>query len=482
MSLQILAFRQASWLALFKFSSQALSWATTILIARLLLPEDYALVAMATVITGYAEIFGTLGLGASIIQKEKVAQGELSSVFWFGMGVSLAFAIACVPFSYITASFFSEPSIIPLTQAVGLMFIFSGLQIVPGNLLRKEIKFKQLGKIDMGVAITSCCGMLIIAWLGGGVWALIGGILIRGFARTVLLYWQVEWRPTFYFKYKEVKPFINFGVMVALSTSFFYIFEVSDRIFAGRVWTLEMLGFYLLALQLAQIPTEKIVVLINQISYPVLSKLQADRVEFESFYLNVSRITATIVFPIFVGGALTGDLLIRVVLDDKWLPIIFLFQALCVIQIVHSLNAINGFVHMARGKPHITLLFDITIAATMAVSYYFAVPKGLHAILVPWFTTYLIIVLLWIAFTLRIQRISIVSYLKAMFVPAFSVAAMALMTFGFRFIIRDFGVPDFVKLGLVVLFSGVSYLGVTILLDKRIVSNLRSFIKPKVLN
>ncbi len=136
-----------SWLAIFKFGSQAFSWMVTIIVARLLVPDDYGLLALATIITGYAEIFSELGLGAAIIQSPKLKDEDLSSIFWFGMLVSLLFAAFCFVAAPLTASLFNEPRVIVLTQAVSIIFILSGLQIVPLNLLKKEMDFKQVGLI-----------------------------------------------------------------------------------------------------------------------------------------------------------------------------------------------------------------------------------------------------------------------------------------------------------------------------------------------
>lgn len=130
-------FKGASWLAMFKFVSQLFSWVVTILVARILVPEDYGLMAMATIITGYAQMFAELGLGAAIIQKPQLIQIELSSVFWFSFMFGSMLALSCFPIAHLTAFIFHEPRVIPLTKTISLLFIFSSLQIVPLNLLKK---------------------------------------------------------------------------------------------------------------------------------------------------------------------------------------------------------------------------------------------------------------------------------------------------------------------------------------------------------
>ncbi len=123
------------WLASFKFTSQLFSWIVTVIIARLLVPEDYGLMSLATIITGYAEIFNELGLGAAIIQNQRINYKDLSSIFWFSMLISMLFFLFCFVAAPITSILFKEPRIISLTQSVSVIFLLSGLQIVPLNLL-----------------------------------------------------------------------------------------------------------------------------------------------------------------------------------------------------------------------------------------------------------------------------------------------------------------------------------------------------------
>ena len=182
------AFKGASWLALFKLVSQVFSWTITIIIAKLLMPSDYGLFGMAIFVTGYAELFSGLGLGSAIIQRNDLNKRELSSIFWFALFVSLLFALSCFPISYLTARLFNNAGIIPLTQSASIIFILSGLQIVPAALLQKEMEFKKVGWVEMVSTCISSILMLLIAYLGGGFWALMGGRMVRVFVSMVLLF------------------------------------------------------------------------------------------------------------------------------------------------------------------------------------------------------------------------------------------------------------------------------------------------------
>jgi len=217
--------------------------------------------------------------------------------------------------------------------------------------------------------------------------------------------------------------------MVAIGGSFHYVFEQSDRFFAGRAWSSKALGYYTFAWQLACMPTDKIVTLINQVSFSVFSRLQNDTERFNKFYLNINKATATLVLPLFAGGFILGDELIMVVLNEQWWSISTIFRYLCLAQILVTLNAVNNFVHTAQGRPEWRMYFFGACAALMSVSFFFAVQYGLEAILVPWFTTYLLISLVWITITLRQIGMPFLNYLRNLSIPFLAAIVMSSAVF-----------------------------------------------------
>lgn len=468
-------------MAFFSFFSQAFSWAITILIARILVPGDYGLMSMSTIITGYSLILSDLGLGNAIIQRKNVSENELSSLFWFSMAITTILALSCFPISYLTAFLMHEPRVIPITQTVAILFILNGLQIVPTSLIRKDMNFKAIGLRDMISIIVSSICMLIIAKFNGGVWTLIIGFIIRSFLKTILLFKICRWRPRFHFNYLESKSFISFGLMIALGRSLFYIQEKSDTFFAGRAWKSNLLGYYSFALQLAQIPTEKIVPLINSVSFPAFSKLQDDPVGFNKLYLNISKVTAAIVLPLFAGGYFLGGDLINLILTAKWLPIVPLFRVLCLVQILTSLIAINNFVHAAQGRPQWGLYYYIACVIAMPISFYFAVPYGLNAILIPWTTTFLVLSSFWIFISLRKLGIKLYDYIINMLHPICGTLLMSVFLILLHKIIVSQNLHgkavDIACLSGSVIIGSAIYFGYFWLIDKQFIFSLRRMLK-----
>lgn len=436
MALAEKAIKHGSWFVLLRGISQLISWVVTVIVARLLSPTDYALSAMATLITGYAELLSEMGIGASVIQKKDPTESELSSVFWFSLGIGVLFAVACVPIAYLTAHIFNEPKVIPLVLSISILFVFTGLQVVPLSLLKRDLNYKAIGKIEMQTTIISCLAMVVMAYFDAGVWTLIGGRMVRGVVRLVLVYRSTTWRPSFARNFSETRGYLRFGITVAISSSAFYVFEVSDRFFAGRAWTAEELGFYLFAMQLAQVPNEKLVATINQVSYALFARYQDDLAALSAYYLKTIKLTATLVFPVFVGGYLLGHQLVPILLGAKWEPMITLFKYLCLAQILVTLNSVVNSVHMALGKPNKGLYFSAACAIFMSISYYFAVNHSgqqKEAILIPWFTTYVIITLFWLGSANAYLKIGVFRYLVALRSPVVGVLIMVAIVYGLTY-------------------------------------------------
>ena len=388
------------------------------------MPDDYGLMDMATVLTGYAMFFSEFGLGAAVIQRHDTTREQLSSLFWFTFIVGLLFGGVCFVLAYPTAAIFNEPRVIPLTQTVSIIFFLNSLMIVPLNLMKKKLDFKKVGTIEMTSGLASCVAMLPIAYYGGGVWTLILGHIIRSFVKLTLVIFFQKWKPLLFFNFQDIKGYLNFGIIVAVARTFRYLFEKADIFFAGMTWSAGTLGLYSFAMLLAKIPTDKIVSLIMQVSFSAFSELQNDKTEFNKFYLNVNKVVAMIVLPLFAGGFLTAEELIKVLLDEKWLPIIFLFKMLCLSQIFLAMTSISNHVHNAQGRPGWGMCYNAVCALSMSIGFYFAVKHGLHAMLIPWLTIFPALCIVFIIATLKKLNVGISAYLKKLSMPALATLVM----------------------------------------------------------
>ncbi|MFO0754193.1 MAG: lipopolysaccharide biosynthesis protein [Thermodesulfovibrionales bacterium] len=418
------AAKNGLWFAGSRFVTQLATWFFTLYIARLLSPEDYGLMTMASFLTAYLEEFSELGLGSAIIQREKLTPAELSGVFSLSLLAGGALAVLSFFLAYPTAWIFNERRIVPVTQLISLLFLIGALGIVPYNLLMREGRFRAIGGINFVSALLSSCAMVVMAMRGYGVFTLIGGTLILRSAKTLLIIFAAGWRPQLLFRFSGVKPFLSFGIHIALSSSLFRLFQTMDKFVVGKMFAPPLLGSYSFAMELAGMPTEKIVAVIQQVSFPVLSRYQGDRKRMQELYLKITKYIALIVTPLFVGGVFLADEIIPALLGPRWRPIIPLFRLFCITHFVISLTTINGAFHNAQGRPHWVLRFTLLTAAMMTAALVLAGKQGFSYLAVPWITLCPALHIGWTAATLKKLGISTARYAKNLLFPLFATLCM----------------------------------------------------------
>jgi O-antigen/teichoic acid export membrane protein len=397
------------------------------------------------------------------------------------MAVAFCFTLGCFLIAELMANFFNEPRVTPLMKVASLIFILSGFQIVPINLIKRKLDFKTIGFIEMTSVVTASVIMVVCAYGGHGVWSLMYGFLGRSLMRVILCYFFGKWVPGFSLNLREGADHIKFGLTVSLSRILFGLYEYSDKFFAGRSWSAKSLGYYSFALQLAQMPTEKVVSLINQVSFPAMSAMQGQSSRLNQFYLHVVKVTCVLVFPVFMSGHIMAEDLVRLFLGEKWLPITFIFAWLCLIQIVTAVNAINSYVHYSQGRALWSMYFHGICALLMPISFWWAVRFGLNAIIVPWLTVYVALCLIWIGITLKKMGISIIRYILNLKAPFFALIVLSVSMMSCE-LLRPHDLDCTIILAFWIavklIIGGGLYLIVLWILDKDLFKKVKSLIRP----
>jgi len=421
------AARSGVWFAAIKGIAQVLSWAVTIVVARLLSPGDYGLMSIATVATGYVEVFSELGLGAAIVQRPNVTQLEYSSNFWLSLMVGTAFGIVAFGLAYPTAWVFGEPRVIPLTQSVSLLFLVGSLMTVPYNMMVRELRFKEIGIAQLLSVVASTAAMLGFALNGFGVWTLLIGTFVSRTTMVVAVFAFTRWRPSWQFGWKDVRGFLRFGINVAGGRSLFFVFQKADIFLVGTLLGTQAVGLYSFTLNLASMPTDKIAGLINQTAFPLFAKFQTDIARLQDLFLRMNKVIAIGIAPLFVAGAWWGDLIVPALLGDKWVAIIPLFRAMCLVQLVSAMTILNGPLHTALGEARRIWVFYGACIPLMSGGIYLAAPYGLNAVMIPWLLIYPLLCAGWTVATLRLLSLRPKALLEAVGRPVVASCGVAVL-------------------------------------------------------
>lgn len=350
--------------------------------ARILQPKDFGLIAMIMVVIGFARAYADMGISNAIIHKQDATREQLSSLYWLNIvaGV-LVFAVIILTKPLIIA-FYNEPKLDDLITWSALIFL-----IVPFGqqfqvLLKKELRFNKLAKIEIVSVVAGTAVAIVSAILGQGVFSFIWGQLANSSLKVLMLLGvgMKEWKPRFYIKIGELKDYLGFGAYQMGERSFNYLAANIDYVIIGRFLGPEALGAYTIAYQLAVLPTVRINPILTQVAFPVFAKKQTDNDALQRGYLELSKMLAFVSFPVLVGLAIVAPVAVPLFLGSGWETAIPLIQILVIVGILKSLGNPIGSILLAKGRADIGFKWNLFTAAVNSAVLYWAVSYGVHAV------------------------------------------------------------------------------------------------------
>src|SRR5260221_1430006 len=234
MSLRGPAISGVKWSSISHFGRRGLSLLTTIILARLLAPADFGLVAMAAVVIGFIELFKDLGTATAVIQRKDPSQRLVASVFWLNAGFGLAATIVLYLLAPLLGVFYREPQVIPIMQVLSLSFSLSGLSNLQTSLLERNLEFDKLARIEIGTALLATLVGITAAFLGQGAWSLVYQMLAGNLFVTLLFWSASNWRPSWQFDWLEIRSVMSFSLNLTGGNIFNYFARNADKLLIGR--------------------------------------------------------------------------------------------------------------------------------------------------------------------------------------------------------------------------------------------------------
>lgn len=338
------------WNAIQRFGTMILSFGTNIVLARLLMPEDFGCIGMLAIFLSLSQVFIDGGFGAALIQKKKTTQEDYSTIFYWNLFVSLFFFLILQVASPFIADFYHMPKLCKLLRVLSIILLINGFTVVQTNILTKKLSFKMIAKIRL-IAISMAMIVSIgAAYLGMGVWSLVIKDLLAATLGAAMFWGLNKWRPSFVFSRKSFKELFSFGGLMLLSSLLNTFFENLQGLVIGRCYTAKDLGYYSQAKRLDEIPSHSLSQIVTQVSFPVFSQI-ADNKDLLIHAVKKNVITTTyIIFPLQAFLIAVAYPLIIFVFSEKWLEAIPYFRILCIYSMFVSLNAINTNIYKALGK------------------------------------------------------------------------------------------------------------------------------------
>jgi O-antigen/teichoic acid export membrane protein len=412
------------WVGTGNFVAQLISWASTIVVIRLLAPEDYGLMAMATSFLGLLALMSELGVGASIVQAKDITRDDVRHIFGLVLVSSLCFMIIGHFGAPLIARFYNEPEVIPLVRVMNVAFFLMALYLVPQSILIRQMNFKVKSQIDIAGSVGGAILTVGFALGGAGVWALVVTPLFGHLFRAIAFNIVGGSLLTPLFSYQRTKRFMTFGLTITADRLANFAYTQADTIIVGRFLGNSLFGVYAVALNLASLPMEKVLPIVTQVSFASYSRIQTELDRIGRNIFRTIQAVSFIGFPLFFGMASVAPEVIRLILGPKWEAIIVPFQLLCLIMPLKALSPILPPAVFAVGKPGVNLVNMIMTAIAMTGAFLIGVGWGVLGVCVTWLAAYPVVFLVTSWRSLRALGLSLSEFVSEMSFPLVASACM----------------------------------------------------------
>ena len=340
---------------------------STALLARLLTPEDFGLVAMVTVVTGLLGMFRDGGLSMATIQRQDITHTQITNLFWINVGLGLAIAIFTIVLAPVITKIYDEPRLTWICVAMAAPFLIGGLSLQHEALIRRQMRFKVLAYIDV---ITLACGVaagIVSALAGLGYWSLVLMPLTTTVSQTILVWVASDWRPGWLQRGSGVRPLLNFGVNLTGANFIGYIASNTTPFVVGLLGGAPQLGFYNRANTLTAIPSTQILSPVMSVAQPALARVSNDPERFRRAALSLIRKICLLAMFVTVTMVVMADWIVEVFLGPGWAGAVSIFRMLAVFSLVEPVATLATIMLIAAGRADAVFKWKLISFAIISV-------------------------------------------------------------------------------------------------------------------
>lgn len=456
------------WSAAARFLGQAISWAITILVIRLLSPGDYGLMAMAMVVVSFLVLLNTLGLDAVLVQDKALDEPMRRNIFGVIIVANGVFFLLLFCGAGAIAAFYAEPELASIVRVLSFQFLLLIFETLPQSKLERDIDFARRSIVDFSTMVLGSLTTLALALAGQGVWALIWGALATNATRMVglnLIARNLVW-PSF--DWRGMRKHFAFGGFVTGDRGLWFLFSESDKLIGGKILGQHLLGYYAVASQVAALPIHKISGLLNSVAFPAFSHVHAHASleAVQGYLLKATRIIAIAAFPVFFGISCTAEPIIACLLGEKWLPAAPLLQLLGVVMPFRLLSNIFPPLLWGVGHPRTSASNLLVAAVLMPVAFFVGTRWGVLGLAYAWLCMYPLVFFITALRTCAVVGARIAEYFLQMLRP---VAAGMIMYASVYFLrpVAYGSTGDWVYLLQLVLVGVLAYGAAMLVIDRK---------------
>ncbi len=381
MSLKKQAAISLVWTYAQQFGNQLIGFIVSLILARILMPEEFGLIGMIAVFVAVGNTLLHGGLTKSLIRSENLDTRDYSTVFYFNLAAGILVYFGVFLLAPLIAEFYSQPILTGILRVYCLTFIISAFAAVQLARLTKIMDFKTQTLIAIPAAIIGGIVGVVMAMTGYGVWSLVWSSIATSIISTVQLWIYSGWTPSFDFNLQKFKAHFNYGYKLTLSELLDRVFNNIFLIVIGKYFSATQVGFYTRAQTMNQLPVSNISNALNKVTFPFFVSIQNDDVRLRRVYKELMQMVVFVITPILILMAVLAEPTFRFLFTEKWLPAVPYFQILCITGILFPIHSYNLSILNVKGRSDLFLKLEVFKKIIIVITLLVTIPFGIIALL-----------------------------------------------------------------------------------------------------
>lgn len=408
---------------------------STVILARILLPSDFGLIAMVAAFAGFVSIFKDLGFSMAIIQKPKVTHDQVSILFWFNIVFCLFISLIFVASSPLIVSFYHEPKLFYIIIAYSISIFISSLSVQHNAILSRKMEFKKIAFANIYSSFLAVIVSIIMALLGFGYWSLVFLTLSQSLFSTILLWFYCRWKPKFIFWQQGITTFLHFGAGISGFNIINYFSRNMDNVIIGKFLGTTILGFYSKAYQLMMMPLTKLRDPLVTVGTPALSSLLNDPERYRRYYNRLIFIICFFSLPMTVFLGIFSRELILVVLGPQWIQSIVIFQLLSISALIQPITGTTGAIFISAGKSGAFFKMGLVSSTVVIASFIVGVHWGVYGVVIAYAIANYLLLVPTLLYCFKDTPINFWQFVHELSLPALHTLIFCCLLIGLKFIL-----------------------------------------------
>ncbi|MDX8411662.1 MAG: lipopolysaccharide biosynthesis protein [Mariprofundaceae bacterium] len=448
-----------------------------IVLARLLSPHEFGLMAMIAIFTALATILIELGMDSALIHNQRATDRHYSTAFWVNLLMGAVFCLLMVAAAGQIASFFNADELANVAKVSAMVFILNSLAIVPFALIKKRRQFRLVARVEV---VSTVCGLvvaMVMAFLGYGVWALVANLLVVALVQVVLCFMFAHWHPQWNWGRVELAELWSYSGYLIGTNIFNYAVRNIDNLLVGKMLGIQALGAYKYAFQIASMPTALVAGVFNRVFFSSYSEFRDDKPRIKSMHLKASRLIAFLLFPAMLGLGVIADYFVLAVLGEKWIQMGYILSFFAIIMLFNSVGVMNSVLYLSQGKTSFQFKVTVFLRINVILGIVIGIQYGLDGLLWGYLIAYLINIGPAFYFSGKLVGISLVDVASNLG----SVVTSSLLMAAIIYAVREMASLEpgsIVSLMVLILVGAVSYTLISFLLQRKLCREVLDEMKP----